>query len=97
MECCGIHSSSQILFSLCYGAPVVLGGMDSGFSAWKSTVGGGLPFFLPFFMLLALLLVRALALLVIHHGRGQPSRLPASGVGQVPGCGGQQALPLGRS
>ena len=48
-------------------------------------------------MLLALLLVRALALLVIHHGQGQPSRLPTSGVGQVPGCGGQQALPLGRS
>ena len=43
-------------------------------------------------MLLALLLAWALALLVIHLGQGQPSRLPASGVGQVPGCGGQQAL-----
>ena len=31
----------------------------------------------------------ALGLLVIPHGQGQSSHLPASGVGQVVGCDGQ--------
>ena len=34
-------------------------------------------------MSLALLLAWALGLLEIHCGQGQPSRVPASGVGQV--------------
>ena len=34
-------------------------------------------------MSLAILLAQALGLLVIHRGQGQPSGLPASGVGQT--------------
>ena len=91
---------------------VVLGGMDcvcDGFHVWHD---GSIPrsplcdrvchfswHILPSSgtMSLALLLARALGLLVIHHGQGQPSHLPASGVGQVLGCDGQQAPHQGQS
>ena len=112
MGYCGIHSSSRILSSLCCGAQVVLGGMDSvcdEIHMWHDGLMPGSPLcnrvchfswhILPSSgtMSLALLLALALGLLLIHRGQGQPSHLPASGVGQVLGFDGQQASHQGQS